>query len=65
MSGERRIQGFERVWIDLVYCRGCQDFYWHLEIAEETERDGYVPRCPECGSHCDVLHDSEGQRVQR
>jgi hypothetical protein len=47
-----------RVWIDLCWCPWCAEIAWHVEIADEHERDGYVPRCPDCGGRMTVLAPS-------
>jgi DNA-directed RNA polymerase subunit RPC12/RpoP len=31
------------------------DYVWHVENADEAARDGYVPRCPDCGGRLLVV----------
>jgi hypothetical protein len=60
-GGLRKVESFEQVWVDLCWCPRCQDFFWHIEVADEAERDGYVPRCPDCGGAVDAIRDNGGR----
>jgi NAD-dependent SIR2 family protein deacetylase len=48
-------EAFSRVWIELCYCDWCEVHFWHVETADECERDGYVPHCADCGGRLRVV----------
>jgi hypothetical protein len=63
-EGERLVPSFSDLWVDLCWCPGCADYAFHVELAEEAVRDGYVPWCPDCGSRMQVVHrDEQGERL--
>ena len=63
MRAEARIDGFDQLWIDLCWCRTCEEYVWHIEWAQEATRDGYVSDCPDCGTRLEVI-DREGRGVR-
>lgn len=61
---ERRAAAFTDIWIDLCFCEGCDEYCFHVELAEEATRSGFVPWCPDCGGRLEVV-EREGRGVRQ
>lgn len=61
---EARAVAFSDIWIDLCWCPVCADHSFHVELATEAVRNGYVPRCPDCGSRLEVIDRDRGGPLQ-
>lgn len=59
---QRRAEWFDQLWIDLCYCGVCEAHVWHVEVANEAVRNGYLPPCGDCGGRLVVVdRDGRGQ----